>query len=381
MWRAAPVLLILLVVSCNRFRSGEDYLDDSFQAVIETRDGGILAAGVQTAETYVEQPNVADGNGAQERSRIVFLARVAASGAKVWERQVEISPRLYNLALAEEGDGTFAVAAFVTNSGFLVLRVDSGGADASCVRFGDDLGDRLSLCAASNGGFAFAGVSSSQPGILNLVIVDGAANVVARRSIHRSDSVSAWAWMRIAPSEPGFVIGWDRMVLKVGVSGDSLWSSTVILDSEEVRIISGASDGGAALVTAKWSQQSPHFLLRTVHGDGMPGVTHSISVNPENSLLTAMIPRADGGFAIETRAPGTSRRTPSIKAPECSPASAPPRRRGPTRRPSASTPPASSSTSRTTLTATSPSMPWTPPRERCRRPGRSRAVPSRPRSR
>ena len=143
-------------------------LDESFQSVVETADGGFVLAGF----TYSSDGDVSGGKGAAD----CWLVRVDSLGNMVWERSLGGANGESALSVVSNPDGGFTIAGYTYsadgdvssnhgNSDVWVLKVDFLGNTQWQKSYGgseDEWG--TDLITTSDGGYAIAAWTGSNDG-------------------------------------------------------------------------------------------------------------------------------------------------------------------------------------------------------------------------
>lgn len=190
--------------------------------VIETSDGGAVVVGDTKSKTGVDHD--------------VIVAKVDASGSKVWERNFGGPYCDYGAAVVETADGGFLVAGGTESYGAgiydaYLIRLNSEGQETWEKTYGGKGSDcAYALIKKPEGGFTVAGNTDSTGSGKTRVYLfqtDAEGGLLWERQIGRSDDTYGWSLQPAA--DGGYLVAGETAV--IGATGGGLKSYLVKTDS------------------------------------------------------------------------------------------------------------------------------------------------------
>jgi hypothetical protein len=278
---------------------------DLVNSIIQTTDGGFAAAGY----TYSFAAGYED----------MYIVKLNSSGFLQWSRSVGGSGNDVANSIIQTTDGGYAVAGWSNSFGsdysdYYFVKLDSEGMlqwNRTINRTNYDYG--ISVIQTSDGGFVFAGVSSTG-GVFtsDIYIVKLDSSGTYQWSKTYGGSADEVAYSIIQTTDGGLVAagytdsfgssGNDFYILKLDGSGNLQWSKTVGgsgTGSEVVYSIVQTTDGGFALAGETQSFGAGSYDMYVVKLDAVGSLiwTRTFGGTSEDHGWS-IVQTSDGGFAI-----------------------------------------------------------------------------------
>ncbi len=266
---ATPVMAPPVVLWEQTYRLGFPCMATDLSA---TRDGGFVVAGsaVATNTTDLVGPPFPQD---------VFLLRVDANGAVLWNRTYGGNDGDGANAVRETADGGFIIAGFTSAPGshdaeMYLIRTDREGRVVWERQFGGDGFDVLTgVAEAADGGFVIAGQSdidgSSRNRSVYLAKTDRNGTVLWERSVPNDYPAGVLSLEPIGDGE--YIVGTsgDPNLLRIDRTGDLRWTQNL---NGSLNSASPTRDGGVIVAGTAGSRETGHLAMNLVRVNATGGI-------------------------------------------------------------------------------------------------------------
>ncbi|MCP4138397.1 MAG: hypothetical protein GY754_45970 [bacterium] len=297
-FRVLAVLLVFSVVACDNTSWEKVYGGDNFdtaKSVIETADGGFLAAGnVQTRSGYSDYT--------------IRIMKLNASGEQQWEKEYGGNAAIASLVKAAGGGYILAGSKkeSSTNS-VLVLKINDSGDEEWSKTFmpGDEYNFANAIAAASHGGSILTGSTGLYPDCSNWIIKLDSLGNEEWSQLYDADLFREAADITEAHDGGYILAGYifssssqsNALIVKIDSSGSIEWSRTCGDGYSSLRSVEKSSNGGY-IAGGKISEESNSLSNALVVKLGVSGEVEwlqSYGDSSENSIYS-ITDAHDGGY-------------------------------------------------------------------------------------
>jgi hypothetical protein len=260
-------------------------------ALVEASDGGYAIAGSTTF-----------------RFPDFWLVKTDAYGNKEWSQRFKEGGIESAYSLVATSDGGFAIAGYIWPGAsgtvdFWLVKVDASG-NMKWNQTYDFANNEYahSLVATSDGGFAIAGESVSNPGFgydILLVKTDKSGDIEWKKTYGGGEQ-AGWSLDRaltlVVTFDGGYAIAGGGLLVKTDEDGNMQWNQTYI--GGKIFAVVQASDGGYALAgeASSGESHSDGWLFKTdVNGEIEWNQTYG---GTQSDSFSSLVETSDGRFVI-----------------------------------------------------------------------------------